>query len=104
MDVYCKCGAHLHIDDDFVYSVQCPHCDQVWLVGCHVELFDPAEVEQEYHKDTAKLLSPDCRECSMSPCEHTGYWEAADRPHPIGPVEEWPAKAIDVMLDAFEKK
>ena len=44
LDVYCKCGHHSHIDDDFVYYVKCPKCNTVYMVNGHVEFI---ELEKE---------------------------------------------------------
>lgn len=38
MDVYCRCGEHFHIDDDFAYYVECPECHQVYECGTQVKL------------------------------------------------------------------
>lgn len=39
-DVHCACGAHLHVDADFMYYIKCPHCQRVWEVGTHVPLYE----------------------------------------------------------------
>jgi hypothetical protein len=38
MDIHCECGAHLHIDADFLYEVRCPYCEQAYAVNGHVQL------------------------------------------------------------------
>lgn len=37
-DYYCVCGGQFHVDDDFVYAVQCPHCQRRFEVSAVVEL------------------------------------------------------------------
>lgn len=44
MDVYCKCGAHFHIDGDFTYHVKCPRCATVYFCNGHIEMI---ELEEE---------------------------------------------------------
>ena len=46
MDVYCKCGLHFHIDDEFVYYVKCPKCKTVFMCNGHIELIE-LEIEPE---------------------------------------------------------
>ena len=38
MDVYCSCGYHGHIDDEFFYYYKCCKCNQVYSVGSNVKL------------------------------------------------------------------
>ncbi len=38
MDLYCSCGYHSHIDDEFVHGVRCPECRAVWQMGTQVIL------------------------------------------------------------------
>lgn len=48
MDCHCKCGAHFHFDDSFLYDIACPKCNQVFSVGYYVKLIpitDPEELE-----------------------------------------------------------
>lgn len=40
MDLHCICGAHGHIDGDFVYSVQCRDCGRKYAVGQNVKLIE----------------------------------------------------------------
>jgi hypothetical protein len=58
MDVHCRCGAHMHIDDDFVYFIECPHCGAVYAVGNHVELIllHGKEVDEARKTPTLHLL------------------------------------------------
>jgi hypothetical protein len=44
MDVYCKCGKLIHIDDNFVYHIKCPYCNTVYMCNGHIELI---ELEKE---------------------------------------------------------
>lgn len=46
-DIHCLCGAHLHFDGDFMYFIQCPHCQQHWEIGSHVPMYPVS-------KDTAE--------------------------------------------------
>ena len=46
MDVHCKCGKHSHVDAEFAYSVQCPHCGTIYKCNGHIEL-----IELEYIPD-----------------------------------------------------
>lgn len=61
MDVHCSCGAHMHIDDDFVYYVECPYCGKVWAVSGYVELVEltPSETEAAKQLSVCKLLEKD---------------------------------------------
>lgn len=36
MDFWCECGAHHHIDSDFVYAVKCHECGSIWEMPKHV--------------------------------------------------------------------
>ena len=47
MDVYCRCGTHGHVDDEFAYFYLCPGCKQIWAVGSNVRLHELTEDEQE---------------------------------------------------------
>jgi hypothetical protein len=39
MDVYCPaCGDQSHVDSDFVYYLECPHCETVFEVGVRLSL------------------------------------------------------------------
>jgi hypothetical protein len=38
LDVYCECGVHSHLDDDFCYQVECPACGRIWHVSSYVRL------------------------------------------------------------------
>lgn len=37
MDFYCVCGDQFHIDADFTYAVQCPHCDRLFEMSSMIE-------------------------------------------------------------------
>ena len=43
MDVHCKCGKHLHFDQDFLYHVECGHCGAVYMCNGHIELIEIEE-------------------------------------------------------------
>lgn len=38
MEVYCQCGAHTHIDADFLYKLRCSACGQVYEVDPRIRL------------------------------------------------------------------
>ena len=40
MDFRCKCGAHHHLDDEFIYGVKCLNCGRVYRMGCRVLAFE----------------------------------------------------------------
>lgn len=40
MDIHCTCGELCHIDDDFVYYIQCPHCNRVYINSGYNELIE----------------------------------------------------------------
>lgn len=44
MDVYCKCGEHTHVDDEFVYHIKCGKCGTVYFCNGHIELIELKEV------------------------------------------------------------
>lgn len=43
MDVYCKCGAHLHVDAMFAYHVECGSCGTFYMCNGHIELIEIEE-------------------------------------------------------------
>jgi hypothetical protein len=47
-DIYCSCGRHGHIDEDFTYSIRCP-CGRLWGMDPNVTLvpLDEADVVGE---------------------------------------------------------
>ncbi len=38
MDFWCECGAHHHVDADFVYSLRCGSCNAVYAMPSSVVL------------------------------------------------------------------
>ena len=47
MDIYCVCGKHSHIDEQFAYHVKCPACHRVYSCNGHIEfilLEEPPEL------------------------------------------------------------
>ena len=40
MDIYCACGEHAHIDDDFAYFLRMPCCGRLYAVGQNVRLYE----------------------------------------------------------------
>lgn len=51
MDVYCKCGQHSHLDDDFAYAVKCPACGTVYVCNAHIELIEIESSLDEYGEE-----------------------------------------------------
>lgn len=47
MDFHCKCGCAGHIDDEFVYYVECPECHTLYEVSGFVEMIE-ADEENRY--------------------------------------------------------
>ena len=47
MDVYCKCGEHLHVDADFCYAVKCVKCKQIYELSCYIEMNPVDSVDHE---------------------------------------------------------
>jgi len=47
LDIHCSCGAHSHIDGDFMYFVQCPACKKIYEVNGNVQLIerDPKDLD-----------------------------------------------------------
>ncbi len=37
MDFYCPCGWHSHWDQDFLYAITCPACEQNWDLSPRIE-------------------------------------------------------------------
>lgn len=46
MDVWCKCGAHHHIDAAFAYHVKCATCGTVYCCNGHIELIELEETPE----------------------------------------------------------
>lgn len=40
IDLHCKCGYHGHMDADFFYFYECPHCEAKYAVGQVVKLIE----------------------------------------------------------------
>jgi hypothetical protein len=48
MDLYCPCGDQFHIDADFTYAVQCPHCKRRFEMSSMIEMREmPPDEEWE---------------------------------------------------------
>lgn len=56
MDVYCDCGVHGHIDDDFVYHVKCRKCGRAYYCNGHIEL---VEITGEHPTDRIATFGDD---------------------------------------------
>lgn len=37
LDFYCLCGDQFHLDEDFAYAVECPHCQRVYEMSAVIE-------------------------------------------------------------------
>ncbi len=51
MDLHCACGAHLHADEEFFYSVRCGHCGVTYAVSPFVKLVPLTPEEAAWHGD-----------------------------------------------------
>ena len=49
MDMYCECGEHGHIDDEFLYYYECV-CGRKYAVGTVVKLIPMTEEQIKMHK------------------------------------------------------
>lgn len=47
MDFHCRCGQSSHLDDDFAYSVRCPHCGRTFDLGTQVRAIETTEPQGE---------------------------------------------------------
>jgi DNA-directed RNA polymerase subunit RPC12/RpoP len=45
MDVYCSCGKHGHIDQDFTYHYKCLACGKLFDIAGYVRLIEVPEEE-----------------------------------------------------------
>jgi hypothetical protein len=63
MDIWCACGEHFHIDEDFAYYVQCPECERIYFCNGHIELIELLEkpksecIAQDVDKREEKLIN-----------------------------------------------
>lgn len=48
MDIHCICGAHGHIDADFAYYIECPHCGRVYATGQNIKLIELDAANKEF--------------------------------------------------------
>lgn len=57
IDLYCKCGAHLHFDGEFFFGFDCPRCKQRYHVGTNVRLIPlDSEEERAWAEDSIKQV------------------------------------------------
>lgn len=56
MDFHCLCGAFCHLDAEFAYVVQCPHCKRMWEMPCVVY---PRLAEDHWQTESPNVLMPD---------------------------------------------
>jgi len=54
MDVYCDCGCHFHVDDEFMYYTRCPRCLKPYAVSGYVRLLPVTEAEARAHEGVLK--------------------------------------------------
>ena len=59
MDFYCECGAHCHFDGSFAYTVQCPHCQQIYEMPAFVFPRKAGDETDQYWKDNPQHMMPD---------------------------------------------
>lgn len=45
IDLHCQCGAHMHFDGGFMYTLRCPHCNQRYWARPYIALEPLAEGE-----------------------------------------------------------
>lgn len=45
MDCLCPCGNGFHVDAEFAYAVQCPHCGRRFEMSCMIEMRELAADE-----------------------------------------------------------
>lgn len=43
IDIHCSCGESSHYDGDFMYQIECPHCNKVWECNGYILLEEPSE-------------------------------------------------------------
>lgn len=56
MDIRCSCGKLSHLDCDFTYEIQCPHCKRFYAPNPHIRL-EPL-LEEELESDYVKVAQP----------------------------------------------
>jgi len=62
MDVYCVCGDQFHIDADFAYAIQCPHCKRRYEMSTRVEM---REMSTDETWEGCPILTEDSNGCSI---------------------------------------
>lgn len=70
LDVPCSCGALVHVDGFFAYTVRCPHCGTVWRLPTRLPLV---------RVDTP---DPDVPCVDAQPDDDVTLRERSPRPHP----------------------
>ncbi len=40
LDIHCSCGKSSHVDGEFAYSVECPHCHTIYFCNGHIQLIE----------------------------------------------------------------
>jgi len=54
MDLHCKCGSHLHIDEEFVYYVECLDCKRVYMIGQRILAFEL--LDEKYKSEIGNIV------------------------------------------------
>lgn len=52
IDLYCICGAHGHIDEEFFYHYKCLACGRKYAVGANVALIELNEEQAHFVEST----------------------------------------------------
>jgi len=55
VDIRCSCGGVSHYDGDFMYYIQCPHCNKFYEVNGHIELIEVSKKEAEENSYVVKI-------------------------------------------------
>ncbi len=87
MDIHCPCGAHSHLDTEFLYYFICNNCQTVYEVGSYIKLRKVSDEEKEY------LLRD----------SHTFYTDTECTVHEPFEVNEWNYKEFDELQESLEK-
>ena len=61
MDVYCSCGAHGHIDDEFTYRYKCLACGKLFDIAGYVRLVEVPESEITKQDRDGQCVASDAR-------------------------------------------
>jgi len=56
ISLYCKCGFHGHVDDDFFYYWECPKCKTLYALSTEIRLIELDEKNAAYVKNERETL------------------------------------------------